>query len=458
MSASADHTSSLLEGSAPKRLAAFSAPLVAANLLQYVYQFVDMGVVGNVVGEAGLVAISNASAIVFIISSIAIGLMSGCTVAVGNRVGARDEQGQRRAFIASLGVALLGAAAITLAGCAFAKPIFTLMGVPDASLAQTAAYLEVISLGAVGLFLLNAACAFLRAQGDSAGPLAIMAVSAAANVALDLILIAGAGLGVVGAAIATVAAQGAGAVFALWLARRRYASARSVLRSMCEARERGKAIAAARDVLRVGAPMAVQQAVINLSYVLVTAWLNSYGPTIAAASGVGLKISTVAGLPCWGVGQAVSAAVSQSIGAGMPERAVAFARSGCLMSIAVTVGIQIAVQLGAGWLVSLFGDSSRELIDAAVLYLRITCSVNGVFYASMYALDSFALSSGAPKLALANSLIDAFAVRAGLAWLLSAPLGFGFIGIYAAQAAAPVLPALVGFVYLQLWERRNLSR
>lgn len=458
MSASADHTSSLLEGSAPKHLAAFSAPLVAANLLQYVYQFVDMGVVGNIVGETGLVAISNASAIVFIISSIAIGLMSGCTVAVGNRVGARDEQGQRHAFAASIGVALLGAAATTLAGTALAHPIFSLMGVPDASLDQTAAYLEVISLGAVGLFLLNAACAFLRAQGDSAGPLAIMAFSAAANVALDLILIAGAGLGVVGAAIATVAAQGAGAVFALWLARRRYASARSVLRSMREARERGKAIAAARDVLRVGAPMAAQQAVINLSYVLVTAWLNSYGPTIAAASGVGLKISTIAGLPCWGVGQAVSAAVSQSIGAGMPERAVAFAKSGCLMAIAVTVCIQIVVQLGPEWLVSLFGESSRELTEAAVLYLRITCSVNGIFYASMYALDSFALASGAPKLALANSLIDAFAMRAGLAWILSAPLGCGFIGIYAAQAAAPVLPAVVGFVYLQLWARRNLSR
>ena len=142
----------------------------------------------------------------------------------------------------------------------------------------------------------------------------------------------------------------------------------------------------------------------------------------------------------------------------MPERAVAFAKSGCLVAIAVTVGIQIVVQLGAGWLVSLFGNSSRELVDAAVLYLRITCSVNGIFYAAMYALDSFALASGAPKLALANSLIDAFAVRAGLAWLLSAPLGFGFIGIYAAQAAAPVLPAVVGFVYLRLWERRNLSR
>ena len=457
MSHTTEHAPSLLEGSAPKRLATFSAPLVAANLLQYVYQFVDMGVVGNVVGESGLVAVSNASAIVFIISSIAIGLMSGCTVAVGNRVGARDEQGQRHAFAASIGVALLGAAATTLTGTVLAHPIFSLMGVPEASLAQTAAYLEVISLGAIGLFLLNAACAFLRAQGDSLGPLAIMAFSAATNVALDLILIAGAGLGVVGAAVATVAAQGAGAVFALWLARRRYASARSLLRSARDGRERGKAIAAARDVLRVGVPMAVQQAVINLSYVFVTAWLNSYGPTIAAASGVGLKISTIAGLPCWGIGQAVSAAVSQSIGAGMPKRAVAFARSGCLMAVAVTVCIQVAVQLGAKWLVSLFGESSQELTEAAVLYLRITCSVNGVFYAAMYALDSFALASGAPRLALANSLIDAFAVRAGLAWLLSAPLGFGFIGIYAAQAAAPVLPALVGFVYLRLWARRNLT-
>lgn len=457
MSESTDHAPFLLEGSAPKRLAAFSAPLVAANLLQYVYQFVDMGVVGNVVGESGLVAVSNASTIVFIISSIAIGLMSGCTVAVGNRAGARDEQGQRRAFVASLGVALLGAAAITLTGTTLARPIFSLMDVPDASLAQTIAYLEVVSLGVVGLFLLNAACAFLRAQGDSAGPLAIMTVSAVANVVLDLVLIAGAGLGVVGAAVATVSAQGAGAVFALWLARRRYPSARGLLRFVRDVQERAEVLTAARGVLRVGAPVAVQQAVINLSYVFVTAWLNFYGPTIAAASGVGLKISTIAGLPCWGIGQAVSASVSQSIGAGMPKRAVEFARSGLLMSIVVTVGIQIVVQFGAEGLVSLFGESSREFTQAAVLYLRITCSVNGIFYASMYALDSFALASGAPKLALANSLIDAFIMRMGLAWLLSAPLGCGFVGIYAAQAAAPVLPALIGFAYLRLWARRNSS-
>lgn len=126
------------------------------------------------------------------------------------------------------------------------------------------------------------------------------------------------------------------------------------------------------------------------------------------------------------------------------------------MSIVVTVSIQVVVQFGAEWFVSLFGESGKGLTEAAVLYLRITCSVNGIFYASMYALDSFALASGAPKLALANSLIDAFVMRAGLAWFLSVPLSCGFIGIYAAQAAAPVLPAIIGFAYLRLWSKRNL--
>ena len=98
---------------------------------------------------------------------------------------------------------------------------------------------------------------------------------------------------------------------------------------------------------------------------------------------------------------------------------------------------------------------SASTDQAAILFLRITCSVNGIFSASMYALDSFAVASGGPKLALVNSLIGAFIMRMGLAWLLAASLGCGFIGIYAAQAAAPVPPAIIGFAYLRLWTRRN---
>ena len=92
-------------------------------------------------------------------------------------------------------------------------------------------------------------------------------------------------------------------------------------------------------------------------------------------------------------------------------------------------------------------------MDTAVLYLRITCSVNGLFYAAMYSFDSFALGAGSPRLVLANSLIDAFVVRFGLAFLLSGVLGFGYVGIFVAQAASPVIPALIGAFYLRHWTR-----
>lgn len=79
--------------------------------------------------------------------------------------------------------------------------------------------------------------------------------------------------------------------------------------------------------------------------------------------------------------------------------------------------------------------------------------MNGLFYAAMYSFDSFALGAGSPRLVLANSLIDAFAVRFGLAFLLSGALGFGYVGIFVAQAASPVIPAIIGGVYLRRWSR-----
>ena len=206
-------------------------------------------------------------------------------------------------------------------------------------------------------------------------------------------------------------------------------------------------------MLRVGVPSAVQMAVVNLSYALVTGLLNRYGTDVAAAAGVGLQISTIAGLPCWAIGQAITTAAAQNAGAGELRRARDVARIGATFNVSVIVGVQIAVQLLAPALVVAYGLTEPFTMDTAVLYLRITCSVNGLFYAAMYSFDSFALGAGSPRLVLANSLIDAFVVRFGLAFLLSGVLGFGYVGIFVAQAASPVMPALIGAFYLRHWTR-----
>lgn len=152
-------------------------------------------------------------------------------------------------------------------------------------------------------------------------------------------------------------------------------------------------------------------AVVNLSYALVTGLLNRYGTDVAAAAGVGLQISTIMGLPCWAIGQAITTAAAQNVGAGLLARALGVVRVGAVFNVSVIVGVQVIVQLLAPTLVAAYGLVDSSTLDTAVLYLRITCSVNGLFYAAMFSFDSFALGAGSPRLVLVNSLIDAFVVR-----------------------------------------------
>ncbi len=447
--ASSVSTVSFSEGPLFRQLLSFALPLMAVNILQYVYQAVDMAVVGQVVGDVGLVSMSNAVNAVFLVNAFVIGLSAGGGVVVARAVGARDVAAQRRAYAATLMVALLASAGIAAAGVLLARPAFTANAVPAAALDGAVAYTTVLCCGAAGPFLMNAAAAFLKAQGDAWTPFALVGAATIVNVALDLVLVGPAGLGVPGAAVATVAAQGLSALLALVLVRRRFAAGR-VLGSNVLA---GGFSADVRAVLSVGVPSAVQMAVVNLSYALVTGMLNRYGVDVAAAAGVGLQISTIAGLPCWAIGQAITTAAAQCVGAGELARARDVARLGARLNIGVTLGIQVLIQLLAPAIVGLYGLTQGAPFDIAVLYLRITCSVNGLFYAAMYSFDSFALGAGSPRLVLANSLIDAFIVRFGLAFLLSGTLGVGYVGIFLAQATSPVIPAIIGGLYARHWSR-----
>ncbi len=466
-------SSSFTEGPLLRRLLAFALPLMALNLLQYVYQTVDMVVVGQVVGNVGLVSISNATNAAYLVNAFVMGLTMGGGVMVARAVGANDVAAQRRAYAATLMVALVASVAVAAAGVFLARHAFVANGVPEVALEGACAYTMVICFGCAGPFLLNAAAAFLKAQGDARTPLALVGVSALVNVVLDVVLVGYAGLGVAGAAYATVVAQSIAGIAAFSVVWKRYpggklreVSTRSTREVSFRAGESRRSACGpglifaglAPDVfavLRVGVPSAVQMAVVNLSYALVTGMLNRYGTDVAAAAGVGLQISTLAGLPCWAIGQAITTAAAQNRGAGALMRARDSVRLGAVLNVSVTMSIQVAVQLLAPLLVALYGLNTPESLDIAVVYLRITCSVNGLFYAAMFSFDSFALGACSPKLVLANSLIDALVIRLGLAWLLSQALGFGYVGIFIAQAASPVLPALIGGLYVRGWARKN---
>ena len=197
----------LTVGKVSEQLFKFIVPLFFANLLQACYNIADMVVVGRYVGSSGLAAVSNASMLCFIITSIGIGITIGGTVLAARARGGGDRTAERATVGTLFAVTALAALPVTAGGWWFSRSVFLLMKVPEEALEQACGYMNILSGGTLCVFGYNAVCALLRGLGDSRRPLLFVAIAAAVNIILDLLLVGVWKLGVTGAAWATVTAQ-----------------------------------------------------------------------------------------------------------------------------------------------------------------------------------------------------------------------------------------------------------
>lgn len=442
----------LTTGSVPKKLIMFALPLLFANLLQSFYSIVDMLVVGNIVGETGLAAISNASMISFIISSICIGVTMGGTVLIAQYKGANDEQGQIETVGTLFGITLISSLVVTIIGLLAYEPIFRILNVPEDSMQDACEYMKIICYGTVFVFGYNAVCSIMKGFGDSKSPLCFIAIAAVLNIILDFILVGTFDMGTSGAACATVFSQSISLIVSIiHLKRKQFIFDFRLIHFSIKP---DKLI----TILKVGLPTAIQMVVVNISYLLITGMLNNFGISVAAASGVGLKVNTFAGMPCWAIGQAVTAMTGQNMGASDIERVKKTTKAGLYLNLIITFIAVVMVQLSAEQIIMLFEPESPEVIRDGVLYLRICCGINSLIYAAMYTFDSFAIGIGSANIAMANALLDAVFVRLSVSWLLAFVVQMGFTGIYIGQAVSPMLPAIIGLIYFKskAWETKKL--
>lgn len=443
----------LLSGSVPKKLAAFAFPLLLANILQSFYNVVDMLVVGQIVGDTGLAAINNASKLCYIINSICIGMTMGGAVLIAQYKGANDKKGQAETFQTLAILSFVSALLVTVIGLTFYQSLFRVLNVPADAYQDACDYMKIICWGTIFVFGYNAVCSVLKGLGDSKSPLYFVGIATIINIVLDILLVGPFGMGTAGAAYATITAQGISFVISIFYLRKH-----KVFFSADVHKKFTLQMDKLVSILKVGLPTAIQMVVVNTAYLLVTGMLNQFGTSVSAASGVGLQINTFAGMPCWAIGQAVTAMVGQCMGAGEIKRARKVVKIGLLLNISVTLVVVIGVQVFAEQLILLFGSTSAEVINDGVYYLRVCCGVNSLIYAAMYTLDSFAIGVGAANIAMLNALLDAVIVRLPVSWLLAFTLNMGFPGIYYGQALSPILPAIIGFLYFQNkgWERKTL--
>ena len=306
----------LTSGSVPAQLFTFAAPLFVANALQAVYNLVDMVVVGQLIGGAGMSAVSIGGDVLHLLTFVAMGFSAAGQVIIAQTVGAGNRKDVKK-LIGTMFTFLLATAAVIAVFCfLIRKTILGLLNTPAESYAFTMDYMVTCIIGLVFIYGYNIVSAILRGMGDSKRPFMFIAVAAVLNMILDVLFVGPLGLKVFGAALATVIGQGVSFVASLVYL---YHHKESFGFDFKPESFRIDAVSL-QKLLKLGIPMAIQSAAINISKIVLTSWINSEGMIYSALSGIYNKTGVMMSVVSNSFTTAGSTMVGQNIGAGKKDR------------------------------------------------------------------------------------------------------------------------------------------
>lgn len=397
----------LLHGPLLQVLLAFSLPYLASCFLQQAYGLIDLLVTGQYADTAAVTAVSIGSQIMHMITAMIIGFAVGSTVLVSRAKGAKKESEcaklmQTTVFLFTAGSILLCLLLLPASGL-----IMQWMNVPEEALVQCGSYLRICFAGLPFIALYNASAALFRALGDSKTPFYFTAGAFLLNSSLDVLLIGPLGMGCAGAAIATVSAQCLCALGMLVLLFKRYMKFdRSLFRF-----DAGRSM----QIARIGAPAAMQDGLIQISFLVITAIGSSRGLLDAAAIGIVEKLIGFLFLVPSAFSQSLAALAGQNLGAGYVNRAQSALK--LCISISLIWGVLVVLcawAFGAD-MIALF-DSDAEVIERGVQYFRTYC-FDAIFVAIHFNMGSYFCVLKHSGLSFAQNAISAICFRIPLAWL-----------------------------------------
>lgn len=325
----------LTNGSVLKNIAYFSLPYLLSYFLQTLYGLADLFIIGQFEGVASTTAVSIGSQVMHMLTVMIVGLAMGSTVCIGQAVGAGDKKRASAAIGNTVTLFMLLSVVITALLLALVRPIVSVMSTPAEAADGTRAYLTICFIGIPFITAYNIISAIFRGLGDSKSPMIFIAVACAANIALDYIFIGAMGLGPAGAALGTTLSQAISVVFSLVVILRRKSGISLERRDLHPQRD------TMGQLLRIGVPVAAQDGLIQIAFIVITVIANRRGLDAAAAVGIVEKIISFVFLVPSSMLSTVSALCAQNIGAGKQARAEQTLRYAVI--IAVSFGIIIAL-------------------------------------------------------------------------------------------------------------------
>jgi putative MATE family efflux protein len=334
-----DSKDRMTEGSIAGKMIRFAWPLLLGNLFQQLYNVADTLIVGNLLGNTALAAVSSTGSLIFLLISMFSGISIGAGVVISRYFGARDTRNMRLAVHTDLTFGVLAGIIVTIIGVALSPAILRWMDTPQEVMGQSVIYLRVYFGGALGLIMYNTCTGIMQAVGDSRHPLQYLIISSCLNVVLDIVMITVFHMGVGGAALATILAQFVSMVLCLIRLFRVKEEYRASVREL------GLHWGMLFTILRYGLPSGLQNSIIALANVVVQSNINYFGEMAMAGCGAYSKVEGFGFLPINSFTMALTTFVGQNLGAREYERTRKGAKFGILCCIfsAEVIGILIAV-------------------------------------------------------------------------------------------------------------------
>ncbi|RFU66531.1 MATE family efflux transporter [Bacillus sp. V59.32b] len=434
------------QGNIMKQMFIFSTPIMFTNLLQVSYQFIDSLWVGNLLGTTALGAVAVSGTVIFTVLSFIIGINNATLTILSQQKGGNDEEGLKKYLNAFVVILTLLAAALGVIGYLFAESILISLDTPAVMVKDATAYLRINFIGFLFLFGYNFISTVLRALGDSKSPLTFVVIAVILNAVLDPIFISGLGLGIEGAAYATIISQGIAFLIGLYTVLRR----KLVPFSWPTAPKREEVTL----ILKMGIPSGLQMTVISAGVMALMSVVNTYGEDVVAGFGAAQRIDSLIMLPATALGTAVTSMAGQNIGANQWSRVHKIAQYGVVYNLVIMLFLAILIFLFAEFGISLF-IRQEDALQFGSDYLKIIA----FFYPFLginFILNGIVRASGAMFQVLVLNIISFWVLRYPLTFLFSDLIGEK--GIAYGMGTSFMISSVFAYLYYKFgkWNKHEL--
>lgn len=442
-----EKNTSFTEGKILQPLILFAFPVLLALFLQAMYGAVDLLIVGKFATSADVSAVSTGSQIMTTLTNLISSFAMGTTILLGQQIGSgRKEEGGKTVGTAVLmfaGIAILMSIIMVI----FAPQISSIMNAPEEAFQKTVNYIRICGSGMLVIVAYNLIGCIFRGLGDSKTPLITVAIACVCNIAGDLLLCAVFHMGTEGAAIATVFAQIISVVASFLFIRKKelpFIIRRTDIRIHRE--YLGKMVG-------FGAPIALQDLLVSISFLIILAIVNSMGVIASAGVGVAEKVCAFIMLISSAFMQSMSAFVAQNYGAGLMRRARKALHYGIAVSFSIGVVMFLITFFHGNLLAGIF-SSDTEVVLAAADYLK-AYAIDCLFTAIFFCYTGFYNGIGKTRFVMIQGILGAFFVRVPVSYIICIQPDASLFHIGLATPMSSILQLVLCVGFMLILQRRG---